>query len=512
MIIGLHTIGVDIPIGAIDPDNAGISGTATLFFASEPFTSLPTDANPNRHYAQAVQAITLRDTAIRGNVIGGAMSITRGRLTMANPDGSLDPAFFFGSVDGRSIVIKALARNNPPGGESLDDAFVLFDGVMETPELDSKRVVVPLRCGGALLDAPVQSENFAGTGGVEGGDDLLDKPKPVALGYSYGVTPVYLGVISGKHSYSVAGGVSLPINDVPAFYDRGVGLSKVAGTPTAGEYAIDTATGVVTIGGTVPQVPTCDIEGYVQDGTFLTTTADIWNAIIVDFLELSNTMVDSASVSQMNTDQPADVGIWVGAEDVTAEAVINELLVAASTIGGCSRSGRFVIQLLKSPSNVIRAVYDEQNIIEITRIIGPDNMNPAHWKYMVGWQRNYTPTDDVATGASEAQRSFMRTEYREAIDSDTDIQTSHRRSTPTFVPGLFANQADAETEAARLLALFDAAALYRIDAGDLSPELDIGHVVEITYARFNLNKRLGTIVAWTMDVATRRFNPVVFVE
>jgi len=510
MIIGIHTVGVAIPNGAIDPANAGISGTATIYLASEPFTSLPTDAAPNRHFEQALQAFTLRDTANHGSQIGGAMSVALGRMLLANPDGALDPSLFFGAVDGRTIRVLALEKNSPPGGESLDDAFVLFKGVMETPELDSRSVAIPVRSSSALLDAPIQDERFAGSGGVEGGADLLDKPKPVAFGYSFGVTPVYLGVISGKHSYSVAGGRCLPINDVPAFYDRGVALTPAAAPPSAGEFSIDTATGVVTIGGTVPTLPTCDIEGYAPAASFKTTTADIWKAILEDFIDIPNADVDSSSYNQMNSDQPAAVGLWVGADDVTALSVVNDLLLGASAMGGCSRAGKFVIQLLATPSNVVRAVYDEKNIIEITRIIGPSNMNPTAWKYLVGYQKNYTVTADTATGAAEAQRSFMRSEYRESVASDTDIQTRHRRSKPSIVPGLFAVQADADTEAARLLALMSGKALYRIDAGDLSPELDLGHVVEMTYTRFNMNKRLGIIVGWSMDAPARRFNPVVF--
>ncbi len=510
MIIGVHTIGADIPIGAIDPENVGISGTAIIFLGSEPFTSLPTDAAPNRHFENALQGFTLRDTANHGSQIGGAFSVTLGRMTLANPDGALDPSLFFGAIDGRTIKVLALQKNNPPGGESLDDAFVLFKGTMETPELNSRTVSIPVRSATNLLDAPLHDRNFAGTGGVEGGADLLNKPKPVALGFSFGVTPVYLGVIGGKHSYSVAGGRCLPINDVPAFFSRGVALSLVAAPPSAGEYSIDTATGVVTIGGTVPELPTCNIEGYAPGGVFLTTTADIWKAVLEDFLDIPNVDIDLMSHSQMNVDQPANVGTWTGAVEETALTVINALLRGASAMGGGNRSGSFFIQLLAAPSNVIRAVYDEQNIIEITRIIGPTNMNPTAWQYKVGYQKNRTVTADVATGATEAQRSFMAKEFREAIASDTVIQTRHRRSKPVTVPGLFADQADAETEAARLLALMNGKALYRIDSGNLSPELDIGHVVEMTYPRFNMNKRLGIIVGWTMNAPARRFNPVVF--
>lgn len=504
---GLYATGMQ-PLAVLAPGDAGISGTITVYLATHDYVSLPGDASANRYHAGRVSALRLRRSAQGGGGIGGARAFTDGELELANPDGALDPYFLGGHVDGREITVRALNRAEPPGGESLDDATVVFRGIMTRPEIDSRRVRLPLRCRGATLDQPLQSERFAGAGGAEGGEDLADRAKPAALGRTRGVSPIYLGVIGGKHSYMVSGGDFLPISAVPAFYDRGVALTAVAGTPTAGEYAVDTATGIVTIGGTVPTGPTCDIDGWAPDGSWLSRTADIWQALVGTIG--GESAIDLASVDQMNSDQPATVGLWVGAEERNLGQVLDALLAGVTALAGCNRRGVHHLGQLRAPGGVLRAIFDDGNTVQIARAPLADVADPAPWRVAVAWGRNHTPTTDVAAAASEAQRSFMALAERKATAEDLVLQSSRRLSKPWSVPGLFAAQADAEAEASRLLALFAGRALWRLRTSAIADELDVGDAVELNFPRFGLERRVGTIVDWALDIGAARLDPVVF--
>jgi hypothetical protein len=510
---GVVGLGEVLPEGAIGELQEGIGGTFQVYLGSETFISRPADTNPHRYYAPYMQELRTRRTSLGARDLGGAAAFTSGELRLGNADGALDQYFVDGHVDGREIIVRAIPRNDPRGGESLDDATIILRGVMEWPGFDRTGVAVPLRCRGALLEVPVQSQEFAGTGGAEGGDDVKGKPKPVAFGKCWGVSPVYLGVISGKHCYLASGGDCLPINDVPNFYDKGVALTKVASGPTAGQYSIDTATGIITIGGTRPELPTCNIEGYAPGGSFKTTTANIWKELVETFAGEINAFIDGDSVDDMNADQAAEVGIYVGATERTVAQVVNELLAGVTALAGCNRQGKHHIAQLKAPGGVIRAVFDETNLRNVERIRGPQVTAPPAWKIRVGWRRNYTPTKDVASGAADSQVQFMAEEFRFAEASDTTIQDRHKRSQVHEVRGLFAAEADAQSEANRLLGLFDGRALYKLSANNVAPELDLGQTIEITWPRFGMTKALGVIVGWQVLISGSavNFDPVVFV-
>lgn len=507
MIPGLYPLGT-LPPGVLDPADFGISGTITIYLASHDYVSLPDDTAPDRYYAGRLTALRLRRTAQRGGGLGGARAFTDGELSLANPDGGLDDYFLSGAVDGRSIRILGLERSSPPGSESLDDATVLFAGIMTRPEVDSRTVRIPLRCRGATLEQPLQGTRFAGSGGAEGGEDLADRPKPAALGRCFGVTPVYLGLISAKHSYMVSGGDFLPIADVPAFYDRGVALTRVTSAPSSGQYAVDTATGIITIGGTVPTLPTCDVDGWKPAGSWLSRTADIWLGLVETIA--GETAIDMASVDNMNTDQPAVVGLWIGAEERTLGGTIDALLAGVTALAGCNRRGVHHIDQLKAPEGVIRAQFDDTNTTQISRLPLSDIVDPAPWRVAVTWGRNGTPTSDVASAATEAQRSFMALAERLATAEDSTLQTNRPLSKPWTAPGLFAEQADAAAEAARLLALLSGRTLWRLRSSNIADELDVGDLVELTFPRFGLIGQRGTIVEWAFDLAAARLDPVVF--
>ncbi|NUB17468.1 hypothetical protein GAY28_37645 [Azospirillum brasilense] len=78
--------------------------------------------------------------------------------------------------------------------------------------------------------------------------------------------PTYLGIIGGLHHWSHNGGH--PIEDVPVFWDRAFRLTKrTTGTPAAGEFKTDPATGI-TVTGSRPPEPMCEVKGDKTGGVW----------------------------------------------------------------------------------------------------------------------------------------------------------------------------------------------------------------------------------------------------
>ena len=501
----------ELPLAAILTADQFDPSITTVYLSDKGFITTPSETPANTPFpARVIQPLAI-SRSILNEGLWGFINSSFGEIEIANPDGEYDAAASTFAIDGRRIVVRLLER-----GQTYADAVVQFDGTAANFIFDLDAVRIPVRDSGHKLDVPIQTTFYAGSGGAEGGSDLAGRPKPLAFGYVWNVEPVYLGVIGGKHTYQVHDG---EIEDVPAARDRGVALTKVVGTPGSGQYSIDTSTGILTIGGNLPEQLTCDVEGaHDADGNFPVTTAAICRLILDDYTSLSNTELDGDAFTLLAGDEPGEIGIWI--PDVRAvRDVVGELLTGIAAWGGFNRSGRFTVGRLTTPGGAIRAVLNSGNIIregdriQLERLPLPELLDPAVWRVAVGWRRNYTVQTDIASGAAEADAKFAAQEYRLAASADATVQLKHLLARDIFLPSNFKDEADATTKAAALQALFgDGAGLYRARAKNQSPLLDIGETVQIEYPRYGLDDgRLATIVAVSPDAQRNEVELIVFV-
>src|SRR5262249_33666431 len=109
---------------------------------------------------------------------------------------------------------------------------------------------------------------------------------------------------------------------------------------------------------------------------------------------------------------------------------------------------------------------------------------------------------DLAGAVSAARRAFVAEPFRLAEDSSTSIRTDHPfAQDPEPVQAYFADEADAQAEATRRLALYGSArALYRLTLPRRALQLNLGEVIATTYPRWDLGTgRLMTVVEMTDD-------------
>ena len=502
MIPGVDIPGLLPPPGILADGASGITEPATVRFASEPYISTPTDNPANTYWrGTALQPLSLRRTALQGDAPNG-LSDVRGFIDLARETGG--NALELGTVSGRPVIVRGLKRGDPLSAQEL-----LFQGRAGQPSINGDLLEVPINDRTGLLERALQTDAFAGTGGVEGGADLEDKPKPAAYGYVFGVSPVFLGLIGGNLSYQVSGGAALPIQDVPAAYVDGNALTKVASGPVSGEYSIDTATGILTAGGTFDGNLTCDIEGYAPSATLKSTAADIIEEMLVAG-PLTSADLDTAAFTALNTAQPAAVGFWAGSDPISIAAAVDDVLSQVLALGGFNRSDIFsVSQLTGSPGTAV-ASFDDTSAFNIDESNPPAILNPPAWRHSGGWQKNHTVTNNVVALATEAQRAFMAVQYRESAASDSDIALKYVVTRPYFWPANFRLEADAAAEATRRVALFKAAKIYRIETYNIDPAIDIGAAVTFASDQKNITSRTGTVIAWRLDLRRRLMELEVF--
>lgn len=157
------------------------------------------------------------------------------------------------------------------------------------------------------FDTPIQTAKYGGTGGYDGPAELKNTLKERCFGHCLIVQPTYLGIIGGMHRWSVNGG--LPIEDVPRGWSGGVAVTKVPGTPTSNQLAVDVSTGYITT-----SVHYEDFRVEVKGDK----TGGVWRRYIgevIAFLATTHgSIIASATVTGMDS-TPRTIGLYLPAGD-----------------------------------------------------------------------------------------------------------------------------------------------------------------------------------------------------
>jgi hypothetical protein len=472
-------------------DEEGQSGgVVTLYYSSHGYISKATDTPANTWYDGRMSGDVLVERRIFDQKQGfGGLAFTRAELSLINNDGELDTLLRDYAIDGRAA--RALLGRPTDARSAFGEAFI---GVVRHARVDSKRLGLTLSDGLARLELPINRNTYAGTGGIEGGADLKGKPKPKGWGHAFNINPPLVN--SASLIYQVHDGA---ISDVPNAWDRQVALVKgadyasqadmEANAPAAGNYRVWKGGGFIRLGSTPAGTVTADLLGDASGAGYINKTGDIVNRILGDQALLLASEIDAAAIAQLNVDAPVEVGIWRGTEQSTIAGALDELLAGVGAFGGFSRLGKFTAGVIATPSGASVASYTEEEIGELERAPLPSAVEPIVWRARVGWQRNYTVQNDVAAGVTQARRTFAAEAERVAIREDTTIR-SRRTLAREYGPtgNLYAQQADADTEAIRLMGLWGVErALYSVPLPAAALARDIGDVITVTYPRFGFS-------------------------
>jgi len=203
-------------IVAYDP---GLPGTRTLYYATKGRTTTPSETPANTHLApRLLKAPTFNRTMFSGGATFGPSRTSFGDLVLANDDGGLDALADY-AFDGRAVTLYYGSEDAVfPSGYTTVAVATMSQAVFST-----KAVTIKLRGRETELDLPLQSTKYAGDNvlpdGLEGGEELKDKPKPYLLGDVFNVPAVCVN--PSKLIYQVNDGA---VQDITAVRDQGVPL------------------------------------------------------------------------------------------------------------------------------------------------------------------------------------------------------------------------------------------------------------------------------------------------
>lgn len=160
-----------------------------------------------------------RDMFSSGTTFGGSRpsfgDIELVNSALLDAEGDLDFLNEY-AFDGRDIAVYW----GPSDGDYPDSFTRLYKATMEAVLVAREKVTIRVLGNSARVDLPLRDEFYAGTGDVEGDNNLAGKPKPFAFGRTNSVSPVLVNATN--RIYQVHNGA---INDL-VVYDRGKPLTE----------------------------------------------------------------------------------------------------------------------------------------------------------------------------------------------------------------------------------------------------------------------------------------------
>lgn len=490
-----------VEIEAYDPTEDEV---VTLRFSSGGYNTSPEDDPANAHFSPRLVVPGDYSRALFGTGgTSGAIDVGAGVTELINADGGLDHLIDH-AFDGYPITIMALDR-----GAQWDDRVTVFAGTMETVDFTWRRLKISIRDRLAALDKPLQTVLFAGTtvaGGMneaEGGpDDLKGKPKPLCYGAPRQVEAVSSNVYDEIFSLGQNG-----LDSVTEVRDGGVALTYSGNNYTtvaalrgasisSGQYSTARNLGLVRTGAAPAKILTAaPVKGA---NAAARTAGQLARLILLQMGLVEDTDFLASDVAALDVANDAEIGYWIGAEEQTALAALTAILGSIGATCVPDREGVFRLYRFEAPSGTAVATFTDAEITEkqatgIERLATGDKGSgvPA-WRVSLryGYNGAVMKRDALDVSVSDAFKAFASEEWRTAVAEDSAVKDIHLLSPELTFDTYLIAEADAQAEAARLLALHGV----RRDRflvpvkSYLAEGVDLNSVVTLKTSRFGLSE------------------------
>ena len=491
------TLSTQIYLVELTGYDSTVSSVVTRYYSTGVgYSTSPTETPPNTLFdPRVIQPALLSRNLFGGGRTSGKTQLTYGEIVLANKDGDLDSLLDLG-LDGRTVTIR---RGLPDAAYPSGFTTVLV-GVVEQIDCSVDTITVRLRAADFKTDIPFQTSKYGGTNalpagvdGVEG--DLKRKPKPILYGSVTNISPPCVN--TSRLIFQVNDGA---VNAISAVYDQGtsltVGVARASqsdletNTPTAGQFDTYLAGGLFRLGSDPVGPVTCDTAEAATAA--LRYPAQIADRVLKNRLGFTALQVSSADVTALDLAAPYESGFWWD-EETTGTDVLDAVLTSAGASWGPDMSG---VMRMKQ---FVAATGAPDHAFVATDIIGNVYRSPTAdqdrgvpvFAVIVRYAKNYTvQTSGVASGVTEARRSVIAQEWRDARYTDATVQTKHLLAAEIIVETGIVSAANALTEATRLQVLrgtrrdrFE----FVVPQDDETILLDLNNVVSITHPRYGLD-------------------------
>lgn len=466
--------------------------TVNLFLGSDGFTSKPSDSPANQYYDERIaNSLSFVRSIFNQEQIGGQSFPGYGVITFVNEDGGLDSWDDY-SFDSQPVVVKMGLRT-----WDLADFGTIFSGTAEEVEFTESDVTLRVRDNQYKVAIPVQTNTFLGTGTWEGSADYTGRKKPFCYGECYGCEPVFIDPANLRFVLADSA-----IDAVLAVRDSGIPLTFSADYATkalldaaavpAGNYSTCLAEGLLKLGSSPAGVISVDMRGNAV-GSYVSSSADIVNRLLLTRASISAGNINSASFSALNSLNSSVVGIYEKESDRTVSDVIDDLINSIGGFWGNNRSGEFIVGRFDLAIGAPVAIFRDEEIMSISRIPTGKPVYKIDLNYKKIFKLH--SQTDLAAGVSAANRDLLTNEYRVSSSADLSVLVPFPSSNPLTRNSLLVSSASATTEVSRLLGIFKEKGKYYNVAIRSTPfSLDINQEIQLVTSRFGMSSGKNFII------------------
>lgn len=498
-LVEIDAVGTGLP--TIDDEHDGINtgpmndiGTVTLAQAAStvrladgPYTS---DAGPHAYRAALLSTGPVRREMPLEPASAEFVGATWGTVRAA-ADPALVEQLRTYAIDGQTVrILRGQQGMDPARGILLEPAYAAFNRILKGIALSwegaEDAVTIPVRDVSFRLERPLHRSFYAGTGGLEGTEDIGGRARPICLGYAQNVTPQLVDPIA--LIYQVNAGPA----EVLAVYERGVAFSTpyaaavtdlYTGTTPPGTVRTHADLGLFQLGSPPQGEITATVRGHFPRHGYIETPAAMARCLLLDHLSIGEDLINTTAFSVLAAATPYVSGVY-WPDRVSGVEALGAIL---RSIGAClvmDRAGRLMPVRLTAPAGPAAAAYDAATIVDVRPVSLPATLWPPNYRRAVGWSRNYSPQDpDLDAAVTPARRQWLREPYRYSAFFDGDVRLRHARAQdgPAIESTLLSGAA-ARSVADALGALWGAERfLFDVSMPLHDPAWDLGDTILVDY-------------------------------
>lgn len=484
---GAVTIGAEVEtLGGFTLGSSPVTvrgGSVLLDYSDRDWTSLPTDARPNVHFAGRANDITVdRALPLRADA-ARRVAAAVGEIALSNGDGALDAAARGLAVDGQPVTLSVLPRRSSAYAERQ----LIFSGIGLDWRAEARRMRLRVRDLGYLLDTPMLGI-YGGAGGADGNADVKGKPILEVFGLCRNVTLTPLGD-GGLQIYQVH---ARAVDAITAVYVRGATIT--AGTARAGYAALAaasvtggtydwtiTATGTyVRIGGAIDGTVTADVRGDATGG-YVSSIPGMMRRI----LARGGAAVSAAGFDNIEVICPGVAGA-VFAEQVSFADAVTRLASGGFLWWGDDGGGLITAGRISSATGNSGLLLDETVILGEVEPMEPP---PIAWRVTASFRPNWTVQGggDLIGGITDARRQELGEPSRNVAVADAARRQRSLQAEDVRIETLFDVESEAQGVAQNVLSLMrPGLSMFRVPCGPRALGAPLGQQASLVWPRYGL--------------------------
>ena len=419
---------------------------------------------------------------------------TTGDLEFADNDGFLQSKGDDFSFDGRPASIHIVEIGQPWGAVTT-----ISQAVVRSLTRSKGSVRVNLEDAANILDTPLITRVYGGTGLRDGSPDLKDTSPPGGWGECKFAKPlledpgIYLYRLSDAAIQSVSlveeRGIPFIFAGDVASYEL---LRIAASTIAEGEYATCLADGSIVIkfaGGSPldPDAIRVTFEGQKPAGTYVSFIGDVMVSMMRDSMGVSGSQIDFTSFDGLPQEKISYY--FAGGEpSPTGAQAFNEIMDSAFGIFGSVNSDKIGAKLWFPPNNQAAAHTFAANDINSVDEVEPPQ-KPV-WSQTIGYGPNQNPyaREQLAIGSLTEVEIEERTREFEAtyVKESAPVKASNLRAVQgSFIRSVFDELAPAQDAVDRLMGVWGVdAKAFEVDLMFVASNVRRGDVISMTHHDF----------------------------